>query len=688
LATKLPNQKSDIWQDAFELIRSSGFMTDLNPLLGALNAQAPLAQRHLWLVSLLDWLRGDGTSPDASVRRLQLLLDALQSDPLLELKFKAWWAVLADTVDITTLLADFGFAPRTAFLSELGQRIRRKLLPMTPETSDAADLFELALDTESDAAWLTALDEDLLQRLAALLHLPSYEPGLSLWQHEILDAITYCASQVRSIGFAPEMRLRMAAPAVQGRPFHALAGDAEAFRAAYIARPRDVVVVEASAQQLRERLEACRQATTGVYSHLEDHGISVGLVFRLRQMRKRIVRIRELMDCLLSSAPLASSQRLIARLANLSSEERSIRALITANSSLLAAKVAERSAETGEHYITRDRAGYRTMLRKAAGGGAFMSITTLAKFALMGLSLSVFWSGLFASLNYAFSFVAIQLLHWTVATKQPAMTAPAMAAKLQDVESSAAMNLFVDEVTHLMRSQVAAVIGNLALVVPCVLAISAVMQLVTGQPMITQKEAHHVLDSLTLLGPMAIYAAFTGILLFVSSIIAGWVENWFVLHRLDSALRYNPRITTAIGPERAHRWASFWRINISGFASNISLGLMLGLIPAFAVFFGIGLEVRHVTLSTGQITAAVASLGESAFSLPALWWCVAAIPVMAFLNLAVSFYCAFRVALAANSVSAVDRGRIRKAIWTRFKTTPWSFLWPSHCGAENAEANT
>ncbi len=658
-------------------------MTNLSLLLSELDAHAGLAQRHLWLISLLDWVRGDGQSPAASLERVDFLLDTLQSDTVLGLKFKAWWGVLADTVDITTLLADFGFAPRTAFLSELGQRIRRKLLPMTPETSDAAELFELALDTHTDAAWIGALDENVLERLAVLLHLPSYEPGLSFWQHEILDAITYCASQVRSIGFAPEMRLRMDAPAVQTRPFHALAGDAEAFRAAYIASPRDAGRVEASAQQLRERLEACRQAATGVYSHLEDHGISVGLVFRLRQMRKRIVRLRELMDCLLSSSPLASTQRLIARLATLSTEERSVRALITANSSLLAAKVAERSAETGEHYITRDPTEYRTMLRKAAGGGAFMSITTLVKFALLGLSVSAFWSGLFAGINYALSFVAIQLLHWTVATKQPAMTAPAMAAKLQDVESSAAMNLFVDEVTHLMRSQVAAVIGNLALVVPCVLAIGAAMQLMTGQPMITPKEAMHVLDSLTLLGPMVIYAAFTGILLFASSIVAGWVENWFVLHRLDSALRYNPRITAMLGAERAQRWAQFWRKNISGFASNISLGLMLGLIPAFAAFFGIGLEVRHVTLSTGQIAAAVASLGENAFQLPALWWCVAGIPIMGFLNLTVSFYCAFRVALAANSVSSLDRRRIRNAIWTRFKTAPWSFLWPSNAGTAN-----
>jgi site-specific recombinase len=74
-------------------------------------------------------------------------------------------------------------------------------------------------------------------------------------------------------------------------------------------------------------------------------------------------------------------------------ERRSVRALMSTNSSLLAAKVAERSAETGEHYITRDGSEYRKMVAKAAGGGLVMAFTTLAKFALYALGLSVFWSG-------------------------------------------------------------------------------------------------------------------------------------------------------------------------------------------------------------------------------------------------------------------------------------------------------
>jgi len=170
------------------------------------------------------------------------------------------------------------------------------------------------------------------------------------------------------------------------------------------------------------------------------------------------------------------------------------------------------------------------------------------------------------------------------------------------------------------------------------------------------------------------------VLLFSSSIVAGWVENWFVLHRLDSAMRYNPRITELLGIARADRWAHFMRRNISGFASNISLGFMLGLVPAILAFLGIGLDVRHVTLSTGQLAAACASLGWDVVHLPALWWAAASIPFIGALNLGVSFYLAFRVALRAHDVTGVARADIRRAIWLRLRTQPLSFLWPARDG--------
>jgi site-specific recombinase len=654
-------------------------MNTLPDLLNALDDQASLANRHIWLIALLQWIRGDESNTEASVLRLQTFMAAVEEQPDVLARLRAWWQVLVQTVDVTTLLADFGFAPRTAFVSELAERLRRKLLPGTPETRDASELFLLAANRRFDALWMGALAEPQVRQLARLLSSDPLGDRLR-WQHCVMDALAYCTAQIQATGFAPELRLRMD-PATQGsRAFHALAADVDMLRAAFFnaAQPTDgsSVAVETSLATYRARLDACRQAVNSVYAHLDDNGISVGMVFRLRQLRARIVRVRELLDALVSPSPAMAALKLLGRRVVIGQDGKSIGSLISANSTLLSAKLVERSAETGERYITRNRVEYKDMLGKAMGGGAVTALTTLLKFMVVGMALSAFWSGFWSGVAYSATFILIQLLHFTLATKQPAMTAPAMAAKLKDIDSDDAVGGFVDEAMHLVRSQAAAVFGNVFLVVPAVLLVNVMVSLLMGRPMIDQEEARHVLQTLTLLGPTLLWAGFTGVILFSASMIGGWAENWFVLHRLDSAMRHNPRITALLGLTRAARWSHFMRTHISGFASNISLGFMLGLIPAFTGFFGMELQARHVTLSAGQLTAAGASLGLEAFDSPAIWWCMAAIPLIGALNLGVSFYIAFRLALQAHNVSRLNRQRIRTALWARWRSQPLRFFFP------------
>ena len=652
---------------------SSNTPPALAPLLARLDPNASLADRHIWLIDLLQWVRGDSRSAPAAVERLQQFMAAVQAQPEAHSRLQAWWHTLLQTIDVTPLLADFGFAPRTAFISELTERIRVKLLPGTPETTNAAELFSLLMPSRFDAQWLTLLDEAQINQLSELLtgRPETDEWG---WQHSLLDALTYCTAQIRATGFSPELRLRMSEAEKRARPFHALPADVEDLRRIFFAPKHQADELQAAVARYRERMEACRRAINSIYAHLDEHGISVGMVFRLRQLRARFLRVRELLECLLSPKPAAAAVKQLARMALVAEDRKSIRALIAANSTLLAAKMAERSAETGAHYITRTRADYRDMLGKALGGGGITAVTTALKFAIVAFGLSAFWTGVSASLMYAASFVVIQLLHFTLATKQPAMTAPVMAAKLKELDTSEAIDAFVDEVTHLVRSQSASVLGNVLMVVPVVVLINLLIMQLSGQPMISHAEAQHVLHNLSLLGPTLLWAAFTGGLLFVASLLAGWAENWFVLTRLESAMRYNPRITAALGNARADRWASFVRDNISGLASNIALGFMLGMIPPVTDFLGLQLDVRHVTLSAGQLAAAGASLGVNIWRLPAFWWCVVAIPLIGLFNLGVSFFCAFRLAAQAHNVTSVDRKRIRAAIWLRLRQRPSSFF--------------
>ncbi len=667
---------------------------DLTALLNAADPKASLPERHLWLIRLLEWLRhapvvaapqseAQVTATPTPVLRLKHLLGVLDRHPQHQANVSGVLRRIWSEVDNAALLADFGFAPRMDLWGELGRRMRARILPITPATTDLGELFALLFPQADDADWLLAIDDATLQRLRTYV---APERSDSVWRVPFLEAIVFLASAVRASAFSPALRLRMSPELLTDKPFRQIARLAEQI-SEHAHAPEDGGTTQGStpaseaallqeAQYLRALLDTCRRCADSVHNHLEAHGVSVDVVFEVDQLRERTHRIDALLNCVVSPEPAREITRVLADLVRTADERRSIRALLSRHYSLLARQVAERSAESGEHYITRDRESYLRMLRAAAGGGAILAGTTLMKFAVLALGLSAFWGGFWAGLNYAASFVIVQLLHFTVATKQPAMTAPAMAEKLTELNQDERIEGFVDEVVHLIRSQAAGIFGNVVMVVPLVLAVQLGAQAVFGAPLVGHKDAVHVLESITLLGPTVLFAAFTGVLLFASSLIAGWAENWFVWHRLDSAIAWNPRIVARLGAARSARWAAYWRANISGFASNISLGFMLGVIPVVAIFFGLPIEVRHVTLSTGQLAAAVGSEGFALMGQSAFWWCAAGIAATGALNLSVSFFLAFRVALRSRGIRLTDRSRIYRALRSRLWRQPLSFVWP------------
>jgi site-specific recombinase len=103
---------------------------------------------------------------------------------------------------------------------------------------------------------------------------------------------------------------------------------------------------------------------------------------------------------------------------------------------------------------------------------------------------------------------------------------------------------------------------------------------------------------------------------------------------------------------------------------------MLGMIPAFAIFFGLPIDVRHVTLSTGSLALAGAALGKFAVLQEPFIGAMIGILVIGILNFGVSFACACYVAFRARQIHRNDIRVLVKTLFSRLRKQPFSFVFP------------
>ena len=227
-----------------------------------------------------------------------------------------------------------------------------------------------------------------------------------------------------------------------------------------------------------------------------------------------------------------------------------------------------------------------------------------------------------------------------------------------------------------MLAGVAINLIGLAMVVPVAIVVQLAIWMAFGFPSMTSTRATSVIASVSPFSLLVVYAAFTGVLLWFSSLIAGLVDNWFVLHHVEDVIRYNRRLTIVFGAHRAAQWGAWWRDNIAIVAANVSLGLLLVYGPAFVGFIGIGMDVRHVTLSAGSFAAAATAVGWKVFLTSGFWLGIAGIFMIGLINVSVSFALAFNMALRSRDLPKLDRYQLYIALRDRIRQNIKSVLLP------------
>ncbi len=618
---------------------------------------APLAQRlealegvARWVIEIPALKRLHRPAP-LQLQQLRVLLDALRSSPPLRQRFSATLAsVLRDTTAVA-LFAESGMPNDRGLGSETVDRIARRILPRPPDDEDLDRFVSRIFRTKRDCAWIEDAPVELFAELADVIG--------DVWRplrESMADASALLCTRISALGLSADLRERSDPMLVRDSPFFRL--------------PLTPL------EQLPMVIAECRGQLDAIRKRLETTGVSVDVVYcidAIRRMLLRIERMLPFLDPRTSSAERIKCARvLLDALTHGRIADESIRQLARQSLGLLARKVIERVGHTGEHYVTSGRRDYVRMLASAAGGGALTAFTVVGKVWSKTWHLAPFMEGLVNAGNYAGSFILMQLLGFTLATKQPSMTAAALARTIKEAKGEHRMDELVTLIKRISRSQFAAAVGNVFTVIPVVIALDLLSLAMSGDHFLSPDKAKGTIASFHPVESGTIFfAALTGVLLWVSSLGAGWLENWVTYRRLPEAIRHHP-LKKVLGQQRMNRIATFITDHSAGIGGNVTLGFLLAMTPVAGMFFGLPLDVRHITLSTGSLTFAVMSLGGESLTLAP----VIGIAIIGMCNFGVSFALALTVALRARDVSARERVNLAVSVLRELLRRPHHFFFP------------
>ncbi|MDR3671151.1 MAG: hypothetical protein P4L36_09915 [Holophaga sp.] len=605
-----------------------------------------------WFEGILRWLV-DSSPRGADARRTRRLLDlngVLREHP----RGPEWQARIRRVWSHTSavrLLADTGLPVHTAFLREAAHRTVERFVPrLEPEADLSALLDRLGLG-EEDAGWIRNLAPAAAEPWRDLLALP---PEM-VW-----DAAQLLAYRATALGLA--------------RDLLGLAPDERELDSPFVQLPETMAALRrGEAAPWPELLADCRARLKHSLDYLDRHGVSSELVYRLDLLATHLGRMEELVNL---AAGRVDGKAFAATLVCQAAEHHSLAGLLRSTNRRLARKVVEYTGQTGEHYIANTRAEWRGTFWSAAWGGVLTAFTAALKYGIAAATMAPMIAGLAFAGNYTASFVIMQFAGFTLASKQPAMTAASLAGALEDRLPGQAM---VDLVAGIARSQFMATVGNVVWTIPAALLLSLAWGRLTGHPLLSAASAEHSLEGLHPLRSWTLpFAALTGVFLWMSSLAAGWAANWSAFRHLPQALAGHRRVIYWLGPERAVWLGRLVERNLGGVCGYIALGFLLGFMPVVFAFMGLAVEVRHVTLSAASLALCAAQSFSSGGPVPwvGLAWGLAGIAGIGVLNFSVSFMLALRTAIDARGLDRKGREGLRRLLWTAFRRHPWKFLGP------------
>ncbi len=579
-----------------------------------------------WYIMFATWLLNTNGKTTLN-QRIDDLNNLLEKDPLFREVFVQQWLVFIENIQFDSLLVHTFSGESDSFIHEVIWAFCQKFITVPSNDCEISHLVDEALQLDFH------FDESLNVDQSQLNKILSYFPP---------DKIIYLKNEIRqSLIRAIYILANKNMSDIYSSVFKMTSSGK--FNSDFVKTLQVISLTEIRDTELLIQLTANNlKGIDSIVDDFRETGVQLNSLFRIKKVKSRLIRLQNLIKLYDGFSFKYLAAILIER-----KNFYSLKFQFFHYSSQLIEVVSLTSAEKGDYYVGRSRQAITKLFTSACGGGFITGFTVLLKTLSSYLHVAPFLLGFIYSLNYALSFIVIYLLGFTLATKQPA----AIAAHLNYQWDKLSKKEILAEIDSVFKSQFLAVLGNVGIVIPTVLLISFLSQIVFSQSFMSAEKAQAQIASMSIFSFTPFYAFLTGYILWFSTFITGAADNFFKVYKFDEIIMNSPKIFPFLSHVKKAAWVNFIKNNFGALCGNAALGFTLGIVPIMGEFLGLPIDVRHVTLSSGTLAAAIYTLGFGIFSEPAIYLALLGVVVTGLLNLTISFMISLRVAESSNALS-------------------------------------
>ncbi len=613
------------------------------------------------------------SSEEQIVSHLRLIKRILKQDHELACSVAALLCSWLCSLRLYPIFISSGILSREGFGREMKNRLYERFNPPFKDVNDLRDVFYLLFNDKDDARWIDAVPLREWRAIFGVLTRKTTEKDRERlrvhFQNEGLFAIEMLSIWIAAEDMEPEL-MRMEPSLLNAdSPFVALHREVVDW---LLARRRNeffddshLQVMFGQCQRLIERLQK-RGAVVGSSLHV---------AYLLERLSQTLERLEKLMAIFVSNRYLPRRILLLtACFARAAAEQHSVSRLWKQSSKLIARSITQNAGDHGEHYITRDKKEYFAMFYSAAGGGVLIALMALFKTYLGAIIDDKVWKGIAEGLNYGLGFTLIFMLHFTVATKQPAMTAARFAEAVEKNSQGKSLNVKLAQLlVDVFRSQSIAVLGNVIVAMSLAMLIAFGYHYQTGEPLMNQKQIEYHLHSIDPFAGTLWFAAIAGIWLFCSGIISGYFDNRSNYLNIRMRLRQHPLLKKLMPLKHREKLADYMHENYGSIIGNLCFGLLLGLTGVVGYLTGLPLDIRHVAFSSANV-GYIAVSGHFDFTF--LLQCIVFVLLIGLVNLVVSFSLTLWLALRSLNAEITSWWAIWREVVQIIKQRPLSLFLP------------